>query len=49
MSSPPRAAGAAIAQIKAEGAGALVKLAPQLNPTSAEDLILINDILQQMV
>ena len=45
----PKAAGAAIAQIKAEGAGALVKLAPQLNPTSAEDLILINDILQQMV
>jgi tryptophanyl-tRNA synthetase len=45
----PKAAGAAIAQIKAEGADALVKLASQLNPMATQDLSLINDILQQMV
>jgi tryptophanyl-tRNA synthetase len=45
----PKAAGAAIAQIKAEGADALVKLAPQLNPMASPDLNMINDILQQMV
>ena len=45
----PKAAGAAIAQIKAEGADALVKLAPQLNPMINQDLIFIDDILKQMV
>jgi tryptophanyl-tRNA synthetase len=45
----PKEAGAAIAHIKAEGADALVKLAPQLNPMASPDLILINDILKQMV
>jgi tryptophanyl-tRNA synthetase len=45
----PKEAGTAIAQIKAEGTDALVKLAHQLDPVSSKDLILMNDILQQMV
>ena len=45
----PKDVGAAIALIKAEGADALVKLAPQLNSMTSNDLNLMNDILQQMV
>ena len=45
----PKAAGAAIAKIKAEGERALIELAPQLNPLTIHDLSLINDTLQQMV
>ena len=45
----PKGAAAAIAQIKAEGPDALVKLAPQLHPIASKDLNLINDILQQIV
>ena len=45
----PKGAGAAIAQIKAEGPDALVKLAPQLHLIASKDLNLINDILQQIV
>jgi tryptophanyl-tRNA synthetase len=45
----PKEAGTAIAQIKAEGTDALVKLAHQLDPVNSKDLILMNDILQQMV
>ena len=45
----PKAAGAAIAQIKLEGISAITTLATLLNPPSAQEAVAIANALQQMV